>query len=240
MDFVTERAKNKYSDEPADERDRKRRLLLQEAEMWGAFVGGAIQRQSLKFFWLEECIEGENPFIADTYKKILEAISEPAIRSSTLSLNTEVHAIRTERDDNSVEVVTGNGDRELYDEVVVTLPLGFLKRHSDFFSPPLPSRLNKAIEAIGYGCLDKVMAFRYRLYFDRLTYLDRSTSTFQRLFGIKLPLQIIYSKPKLTKRAPILDQWSLLITILPNPHQKQPASGILVSCTGYTQHTQNI
>jgi len=34
------------------------RLVLQMAESWGDFVGEPIKKQSLKFFWLEECIEG--------------------------------------------------------------------------------------------------------------------------------------------------------------------------------------
>lgn len=34
------------------------RIVLQMAEMWGAFIGDPLERQSLKFFWLEECIEG--------------------------------------------------------------------------------------------------------------------------------------------------------------------------------------
>lgn len=38
--------------------ERSRGLILQVAEMWGAFVGSAVKTQSLKFFWLEECIEG--------------------------------------------------------------------------------------------------------------------------------------------------------------------------------------
>ena len=36
----------------------KRQIILQGAHMWGAFVGDPISRQSLKFFFLEECIEG--------------------------------------------------------------------------------------------------------------------------------------------------------------------------------------
>jgi hypothetical protein len=36
----------------------KQSLILQQAEMWGAFVGDPIQRQSLKFFFLEECLDG--------------------------------------------------------------------------------------------------------------------------------------------------------------------------------------
>ena len=32
--------------------------VMQVSHMWGAFVGSCIERQSLKFFWLEETIEG--------------------------------------------------------------------------------------------------------------------------------------------------------------------------------------
>ena len=39
-------------------RDLKTNLLLQMAELCGAFVGSPVYRQSLKFFWLEECIDG--------------------------------------------------------------------------------------------------------------------------------------------------------------------------------------
>lgn len=38
--------------------EKSRETVLQVAEMWGAFVGSPIQTQSLKYFWLEECIEG--------------------------------------------------------------------------------------------------------------------------------------------------------------------------------------
>lgn len=37
---------------------RERELVFQAAESWGAFVGSHISSQSLKYFWLEECIEG--------------------------------------------------------------------------------------------------------------------------------------------------------------------------------------
>jgi len=33
-------------------------LVLAMARSWGDFVGEPIEKQSLKFFWLEECIEG--------------------------------------------------------------------------------------------------------------------------------------------------------------------------------------
>jgi hypothetical protein len=40
--------------------ERSRKLVLQLAEIWGAFVGSSVRTQSLKFFWLEECIDGGN------------------------------------------------------------------------------------------------------------------------------------------------------------------------------------
>ena len=167
MDFVVERAKEKYTDRSPEEAERKRRLLLREAEAWGAFVGGTTQRQSLKFFWLEECIEGENPFIADTYKKILEAIAEPALNSANILLDTEVTAITSpEEGGDTVEVQTASGLRQSFDEVVVTLPLGCLKLRKDLFSPALPARLATAIDSIGYGCLDKVYVHFPKAFWD--------------------------------------------------------------------------
>lgn len=54
--FKKEVAKRIPTSEDGYERSRK--LALQIAEMWGAFVGSPVQTQSLKYFWLEECIEG--------------------------------------------------------------------------------------------------------------------------------------------------------------------------------------
>jgi hypothetical protein len=52
MDFFREEI-------PKVEKDgRKQSLILEQAHMWGAFVGDSIERQSLKFFFLEECIDG--------------------------------------------------------------------------------------------------------------------------------------------------------------------------------------
>lgn len=33
-------------------------LVLQMARIWGDFIGDPIEKQSLKYLWLEECIEG--------------------------------------------------------------------------------------------------------------------------------------------------------------------------------------
>ena len=52
MDFFKSEVQAKGLD------DQTTKLVLQMAQMWGDFVGEPIEKQSLKFFWLEECIEG--------------------------------------------------------------------------------------------------------------------------------------------------------------------------------------
>lgn len=43
---------------PGTKHENQRKLVLQFSEMWGAMVGSPVQKQSLKYFYLEECIEG--------------------------------------------------------------------------------------------------------------------------------------------------------------------------------------
>lgn len=57
LDFFKEKVVEKIP-ESEDNFQKKRETVLQMSEMWGTFVGSAVGRQSLKFFWLEECIEG--------------------------------------------------------------------------------------------------------------------------------------------------------------------------------------
>ena len=45
--------------------DTSSTLVLAMARIWGDFVGEPIEKQSLKFFWLEECIEGGTPCTSD-------------------------------------------------------------------------------------------------------------------------------------------------------------------------------
>ena len=37
---------------------RSQSVILELAEMWGGFIGDAFETQSLKWFWLEECLDG--------------------------------------------------------------------------------------------------------------------------------------------------------------------------------------
>ncbi|KAI0008096.1 FAD/NAD(P)-binding domain-containing protein [Xylariaceae sp. FL0662B] len=155
-DFFLKEVPRKIPDNKPDF-ERKRKFVYQIAECWGAFVGSSVLTQSLKFFWLEECIDGENLFCADTYKKILQLVAKPAVEGATIRYQTTVNKILSTNDEGgALKVHTKDGEAFKFDEVVLTAPLGWLKRNPQAFEPPLPARLAKAITSIGYGCLEKV------------------------------------------------------------------------------------
>lgn len=154
MDFFEERVKE-MSLKMKGSANAEREMLLQVAEMWGAFVGSPIQKQSLKFFFLEECIDGENLFVAGTYDKILERIAAPALKKAEIKFGHKVTRISSTARDETPKITVDLVDREpmSFDEVVMTAPLGWLKGNQDAFVPSLPSRLVQAIKSISYGHL---------------------------------------------------------------------------------------
>ena len=173
----------KYSDEQHSRIDPSKSLLdylsdrLQEANMskkqmeehlkfahmWGAFIGGTIENQSLKFFFLEETLDGDNAFVASTYQRVLKHVIEVVIGKAKVFCKQAVTALRLiESADKSespkVEVSGLHGYSSIFNEVVVTAPLGWLKSNhgTAFASNPLPARLSAAISGMGYGNLEKV------------------------------------------------------------------------------------
>ncbi|EGD95596.1 flavin containing amine oxidase [Trichophyton tonsurans CBS 112818] len=133
---------------------------LESAKMWGAYIGSPIERQSLKFFLLEECLEGTNLFVASTYKNILQHVARPALKGAEIRFNETVVALegrtRSIGTDSRVLVRTSAGKEYHFDEVVATFPLGWLKQNKQAFSPAMPQRLSEAIDHISYGCLEKI------------------------------------------------------------------------------------
>ncbi|KZM22355.1 uncharacterized protein EKO05_0007747 [Ascochyta rabiei] len=157
--FFEEAVQKLFTNDSQEEAKKKRETILHMSEMWGAFVGSPIQQQSLKFFWMEECIDGENLFVAGTYKKVLEKIAAPAVEAG-IRFGHRVEKLISSSgaggEDAKVTVELEGGESETFDEVVMTAPLGWLKTNLDAFEPALPQRLQEGIAAIGYGHLDKV------------------------------------------------------------------------------------
>ncbi|KAF3387496.1 Protein FLOWERING LOCUS D, partial [Penicillium rolfsii] len=141
--------------------EEEKQLCLDSCKLWGAYVGDPIERQSLKFFCLEECIDGDNHFVASTYKRILDYVSRDVLTQADIRLKQAVVSINAPprsdgRSKHQITVATATGESYSFDEVVVTCPLGWLKQNTEAFSPPLPDRLLEAIHGISYGRLEKV------------------------------------------------------------------------------------
>ncbi|KAI1949153.1 hypothetical protein LOZ57_002521 [Ophidiomyces ophidiicola] len=133
---------------------------LELSKLWGSYIGSPVDRQSLKFFFLEECLEGTNLFVASTYKNILQSVAQPVLNNADIHLNEPVVSIEAEphKPDSRHRVIVSvaSGKKYDFDEVVATFPLGWLKRNMSAFTPALPKRLSTAIDNISYGQLEKV------------------------------------------------------------------------------------
>jgi hypothetical protein len=104
-----------------------------------------------------DSLESENLFCAGTYRKILDVIAKPALDGAEIKFKSTAESISYRTNPLShVKVRVQDGNVLEFDDVVVTSPLGWLKQHLEAFEPPLPMRMTKAIESIGYGCLEKV------------------------------------------------------------------------------------
>ncbi|KAL4884583.1 amine oxidase [Aspergillus karnatakaensis] len=156
LDFIEERlGKTEMSGE-------EKRLCVESCRLWGAYVGDPVERQSLKFFCLEECIDGNNYFVASTYKNILAQVSSTALQHADIRYSQPIAKIESKpiSEDTSavheITLTTETGESHTFDEVVVTCPLGWLKRNKSAFTPDLPPRLISAIDSISYGRLEKI------------------------------------------------------------------------------------
>ncbi|KAL8638062.1 MAG: hypothetical protein Q9228_004741, partial [Teloschistes exilis] len=139
--------------------------VLDLCYFWGDYIGGNIETQSLKYFFLEETIDEGNLFLASTYNAVLNRITKDTYAKANIQLSTKVVSVDSsasgsneDSDDgsSSVTVTTAQGTTSTYDEVVITVPLGYLKRNLSTFHPALPLHLQSAIDNISYGRLEKV------------------------------------------------------------------------------------
>ena len=106
-------------------------------------------------------------FVAGNYQNIIAKIAEPAKAEATIRLGKKMLSIRQSTDASipGVIVRTTDGEEQRFDEVVVTTPLGWLKRNKDALEPLTP-RLSKAIDSVSFGRLEKVFIQFPRAFWD--------------------------------------------------------------------------
>lgn len=91
---------------------------------------------------------------------MLNSIHSECRSSAEIHLNTKVIAIESQStsadEQRQILVRTEDGREKYFDEVILTTPLGWLKRHLSALTPELPLTVTNAINHIGYGRLEKV------------------------------------------------------------------------------------
>lgn len=83
-------------------------------------------------------------------------VAKASLAKATIRLRTIMTSVQARSgSERAVCVRTSNAQDEYFDAVVITTPLGWLKRHKEDIRP-LPLRVSEAIDSISYGRLEKV------------------------------------------------------------------------------------
>jgi len=104
-------------------------------------------------FYLEET------FVEGNHKTILTEIARIPLEKAVIRLGgrvIDVNTMQRKKRASKVVLKTEKGESLSFDEVLMTTPLGFLKRNKQMFKPSLPPRLLAGIDAVSVGHLEKV------------------------------------------------------------------------------------
>lgn len=85
--------------------------------------------------------------VASTFKSILDKIAEPALLRAIFHFGVYQRGhrhrdtIEIDRTSSTNRVTTRTGYQQELEQVIITAPLGWLKRNQTVFLPPLPARI---------------------------------------------------------------------------------------------------
>lgn len=125
----------------------ERIVLNRKKTFFECYVGAGYEFLSARHWNQEESMPGDNCIMTEGYRPIIQGLSQPC----AIVFNTIVREINERAD--KIEIVT---DKENYfaDAIIVTTPLGVLKKNSIKFHPELPDFKQKAINNLAMGLLN--------------------------------------------------------------------------------------
>lgn len=141
-------------------------------------VGSFLLKSSASLFppCASSLIKTENLFVASTYRSILARIAGAALAKADLYLSTKVTSFTSDLSDPQKPRVSLTSSNALvpktFDDIIITAPLGWLKRNLGAFNPSLSPRLTKAFNNASYGRLEKVY-----ISFERAFWHDRNSNS---------------------------------------------------------------
>ena len=123
------------------------------------YYGTSLQHLSVRYLGLAGSYRGGDRMVSGGYGTVVRRLvdSFAAREGFTLRLECEVLAVEEKTGGCGVVLVLGNGARECFDSVVLTVPLGVLRKGGVAFSPPLPRAQAEAISSIGLGYMNKIV-----------------------------------------------------------------------------------
>jgi Flavin containing amine oxidoreductase len=124
----------------------------------GSFIGGRLLKESAYYYM---------PAQGGGFDKVLSPMVEPLEKEGKIKLNRKVTNVDYRDNDDGLATATyidhkGRRRTKLAKVILVTVPLGVLKKQAIDFVPPLPRAKIDAIDILGFGLLNKVV-----LYWDR-------------------------------------------------------------------------
>ena len=123
---------------------------------------GPSRQPVARWFGYEEEFEGDlfGDLPRDGYRSVIEVLAA----GLDVRFNAEVVSVQVATD--GIRVTCADGSVETGSHVVVTVPLGVLKRGAPRFDPPLPAPVQAAVDALGFGRYEKI-ALRFETAFWR-------------------------------------------------------------------------
>ncbi len=128
-------------------------LFIRKLKFFENYIGAEYELLSARHWNEEEETSGETVILEDGYAAIIKGLAD----SCAIQLNTTVRSIHTRKDD--VEILTDRGVFNAH-AVIVTLPLGVLKKREIRFDPPLSTLKQAAIDRLGMG-LFNIIGMRF-------------------------------------------------------------------------------
>jgi polyamine oxidase len=122
-----------------------------EVELW---IGTSIENASAKH--LSYFMTERNLYMKGGYDKIVNWTAGPLLKDPSMIRLGETVKNITWGDTNSSTVVQTQNAAYVADAVIVTVPLGCLRRNMISFSPPIPASIQHGINSFSYGALGKV------------------------------------------------------------------------------------
>ncbi|MFT3741540.1 MAG: FAD-dependent oxidoreductase [Gammaproteobacteria bacterium] len=117
------------------------------------YIGAEYEKISARHWDEEEILPGGNGILQDGYEAIIQGLSA----ACPIHYNTVVKTIH--QHDKNIEITTTQGTYDA-DVVIVTVPLGVLKRGCITFSPELSISKQQAIQRLDMGLMN-VVAMRF-------------------------------------------------------------------------------